>query len=277
MPDPKDLYLDLLKKTLTFMLWDESKLFKPAEIDPHPFYKKWVIDAITSHLAKDGRRIMEQLNSQDALRIEGRDWPHLAHTMIGLKRLNNLDDCVRSVIKYNVPGDLIETGVWRGGACILMRAVLKAYDVEDRVVWLADSFAGLPEPDTTKYPADAGDRHHRYDELRITQEDVVDSFRRYDLFDDQVKFLVGWFKDTLPTAPIEQLAVIRLDGDMYESTWEALTNLYPKLSPGGYCIIDDYNLKGCRAAVFDYREQHGIAEEIVDIDGWGAFWRRASN
>ena len=157
-----------------------------------------------------------------------------------------------------------------------MRAVLKAYNIQNRVVWLADSFAGLPEPDTTKYPVDTGDRHHTYDELRITQNDVIDAFCRYGLFDDQVKFLVGWFKDTLPTAPIERLAVIRLDGDMYESTWDALTNLYPKLSPGGYCIIDDYNLTGCRAAVSDYREQHGLAEEIVDIDGWGAFWRRNS-
>jgi len=64
---------------------------------------------------------------------------------------------------------------------------------------------------------------------------------------------------------------------MYESTWDALTNLYPKLSTGGYCIIDDYHLEGCRAAVGDYRKQHGIIEEIIDIDGFGAFWRRASN
>ena len=275
MSDPRELYIELIKKTLTFTLWDESRLFKPSEMDPHPFYKKWVVDSIVGHLSKQGRRIMEPVQRQDRERELGRDWPTLAHTMIGRKRLDNLDYCLRTVLSEQVPGDLIETGVWRGGACIFMRAVLKAYEVTDRVVWVADSFAGLPEPDPQKYPEDAHDRHHIFDELRISRDEVEDAFRRYSLMDEQVRFLVGWFKDTLPVAPIKTLAVLRLDGDMYESTWDALLHLYPKLSPGGYCIIDDYILKNCRSAVHDYRRKHGIEDEIVDIDGTGAFWRKA--
>lgn len=208
--------------------------------------------------------------------MEGRVWPSAAHTMIGLKRLDNIQSCVESVLADGVPGDLIETGVWRGGATIFMRAVLKAYGVQDRNVWVADSFEGLPPPDAEKYPQDAGDRHHTARELAISLEQVKSNFERYGLLDGQVRFLKGWFRDTLPTAPIEKLAVARLDGDMYESTMDALVNLYPKLSVGGYLIVDDYGaVPACRQAVHDYREAHGISEELVDIDWTGVYWRRA--
>jgi hypothetical protein len=82
-----------------------------------------------------------------AERAEGKDWPTEAETMVGRARLDNLQECVTAVIQDNVPGDLVETGVWRGGASILMRAVLKAYDDRMRSVWLADSFEGLPGPE----------------------------------------------------------------------------------------------------------------------------------
>ena len=101
------------------------------------------------------------------------------------------------------------------------------------------------------------------------------NFERYCLLDEQVRFLKGWFSDTLPDAPIEELAVVRLDGDLYESTMDGLVNLYPKLSPGGYCIIDDYgHIDACRQAVDDYRSAHGIEEEMLVIDGAGSYWRR---
>ena len=163
--------------------------------------------------------------------------------MIGLKRMENIEFCVKNIIADKIPGDLIETGVWRGGATIFMRALLKVNNVDDRVVWVADSFEGLPKPDEDKYAADKGDKHHTKEELAIGVEIVKANFEKYGLLDDQVKFLVGWFKDTLPTAPIKKLALIRLDGDMYGSTMDALVSLYPKLSPGGYLIIDDWAQK----------------------------------
>jgi hypothetical protein len=89
-----------------------------------------------------------------------------------------------------------------------------------------------------------------------------------------VRFLKGWFKDTLPTAPIQKLAVVRLDGDLYESTLDALKYLYPKLSIGGYLIVDDYAVTMCKKAVHDFRTACNITEEIRDIDGLGAFWQR---
>lgn len=209
-----------------------------------------------------------------ARRTSGRDWPLRAHTMIGSRRLRNLRELTEQVVQGEVPGDLIETGVWRGGACIMMKAVLAAYGIRDRRVFVADSFEGLPKPDTANFPADAGDVHHTYSELAVPLEEVQDNFRRYGLLDAQVVFLKGWFKETLPRLPADELALLRLDGDMYESTMEALTSLYPKLSPGGFCIVDDGNVPNCQAAVRDFRERENVREEIVNIDDWGFFWRK---
>jgi O-methyltransferase len=205
----------------------------------------------------------------------GRDWPAEAETMIGMQRLTSLQHCVETVLADDIPGDLVECGVWRGGACILMRAVLAAYGDETRCVWLADSFQGLPRPDSAKYKADKRIRLHRCAGiLGVSEAEVRTNFERYGLLDDQVRFLPGWFKDTLPDAPIDRIALLRLDGDLYESTIQALDALYPRLSPGGFCIIDDYHIKACRQAVADYRAKHGVSGEIVDIDGWGALWRK---
>jgi O-methyltransferase len=141
-------------------------------------------------------------------------------------------------------------------------------------VFVADSFQGLPPPDSERWPEDKGDIHHTAPFLAVSEEEVKENFRKYGLLDDRVVFLKGWFNDTLPSAPITKLAIMRLDGDMYGSTMDALVALYPKLSDGGYCVIDDYALEGCRKAVEDYRREHAIAEEIVKIDWTGAYWRK---
>lgn len=218
--------------------------------------------------------LYENKQKRRAARIDGRDWPGRAYTMIGLRRMNNLQECVESALANDVPGDLIEAGAWRGGATILMRAVLKAHGVTDRTVWVADSFEGLPPPDAENYPADRGMDLSRVQYLAVSQEEVERNFRRYGLLDDQVRFLKGWFKDTLPVAPFEKLALARLDGDLYESTMDGLVHLYPKLSPGGCLVIDDYNVPQARQAVIDYREQHGITEPVQEIDANGVFWKK---
>jgi hypothetical protein len=211
-----------------------------------------------------------------AKREAGVDWPSSAHSMIGAKRMFNLRCLCEYVIVNSVPGDFIETGVWRGGASIMMRAVIKAYEVSDRSIWLADSFAGLPPPDAEKYPADLGDNLHAAPELAISLETVQANFARYDLLDAQVRFLKGWFRDTLHAAPIDRLAILRLDGDMYESTMDALSALYDKVSPGGFVIVDDYFLTNCRQAITDFRANRGIVEPLQEIDGNGVFWEKAA-
>jgi hypothetical protein len=268
-----NLYLDLMKKCLTYSLWGETvEPVNPINVLPPGI--GFIAGKVVTFLERRRLRIMRTFEFDAVKRAEGRDWPPLADTMIGLKRLDNLQFCTESIIKNNIPGDLIETGVWRGGGSIFMRAVLKAYGITDRTIWVADSFEGLPAPNADKYPQDAGDPHHTIKFLAVSLEQVKANFAKYGLLDGQVKFLKGWFKDTLPQAPVGQLALIRLDGDMYESTMDGLKNLYPKLAVGGYLIVDDYVLKGCREAVHDFRSAQGIHDEIIDIDGTGAYWRR---
>ena len=208
-------------------------------------------------------------------RMGGLDHPTHAETMIGLKRLDNIEYCVQQILKNDIPGDFIETGVWRGGAVIFMKALLAEAGITDRTVWVADSFEGLPKPDETNYPADKGDFHFTLKHLAISMETVKQNFEKYNLYDGQVKFLKGWFKDTLPTAPIDKLALLRLDGDMYESTMDGLTNLYPKLAIGGFIIIDDWNaVEGCKLAVQDYRKKYNLTEEIIPIDTLSVYWKK---
>jgi len=248
----RDLYLDLLEQTLTGTLWHDIG-FLPSPDMPHP----------TLAGAYDEER-----------RFQGLDWPQHACTMIGLGRLRHLRQSVERVIADEIPGDFVETGVWRGGSCIYMRALLAAYGITNRRVWVADSFAGLPPPNPEKFPEDAGSELHKIGVLAVPLDEVKNNFAKYGMLDEQVVFLKGWFKDTLPEAPIERLAILRLDGDLYESTIQVLDVLYERVSPGGFVIIDDYMLPACRKAVEDFRTQKAVLQPIGDIEGGAAFWRK---
>ena len=138
-----------------------------------------------------------------------------------------------------------------------------------------NSFAGLPKPNPARYSADRKDKLFAYSELAISEDEVRQNFARYDLLDDQVIFLKGWFKDTLPTLHNERFAIIRLDGDMYESTMDALTNLYDRLVDRGFVIIDDYGgLKSCRQAVHDFLDSRSLKADIQSVDETGVWWRK---
>ena len=187
-------------------------------------------------------------------------------TMVGWYGIENLKYCLENVIANNIDGDFIETGVWRGGLCILAKSIFDFYHV-DKKVFVADSFEGLPKPNAELYPADAGDLHHLFDGLRVSKEEVEQNFRQFDCLDNNIVFLKGWFKDTLPLLKENKFSIIRLDGDMYESTMDSLKNLYSRLSIGGYCIIDDYNHRGCQMAVNDFRTSYNITEPLIRDDG----------
>ena len=247
-----NLYLNLLEQTLTGSILEDVG-FIAGPNDPNPVHAD---------------------RYDERARLIGIDWPSRAHTMVGLTRLRSLRWQVAQVLQDNVPGDFIETGVWRGGASIYMRALLAAHGINDRRVWVADSFAGLPPPNPAEFPADAGDELYKIFVLSASLDEVKKNFAKYGMLDAQVEFLPGWFKDTLPRAPIEKLAILRLDGDLYESTIQALTSLYDKLSPGGFAIVDDFVLPGCRQAVDDFRAARRILDPLIDIDGTASFWRK---
>ncbi|MFE6136524.1 TylF/MycF family methyltransferase [Bacillus sp. NPDC057893] len=272
------LYLELLKKTILFEIWLEYEPYLPASLH---ISKELPYEPVTVPLPLFIKQYAENHNLKiikpnvlKSERQDGMDWPRAAHSMIGRERMNQLHEALETVVRENIEGDFIETGVWRGGSCIFMNGFLQANNITDRNVWVADSFEGLPTPNIEQYPRDFGDYLHSFDYLRVSLEQVQENFRKYDLLNDQVKFLKGWFKDTLPSAPIEKIAIARLDGDMYESTMDGLVNLYDKVSTGGYIIIDDYGLPACADAVTDFRNQRNLKAPITKIDVFGVYWRK---
>ena len=213
---------------------------------------------------KDGtRQIMSMRNFCD-----------FTHSMIGVKRMQNIEDCLDVVRNEAVKGDLLEAGVWRGGAAIFMRGYLAAYEMRERVVWAADSFEGLPAP---SHSADAGFDFSAATVpiLAVSLDEVRANFARYGLLDDRVRFLKGWFRDTLHDSNIGQLALLRVDGDLYESTRDTLSALYDRVSEGGFVLVDDYgDFAPCRQAVDEFRQQRQITSPIVKVDWSGVYWRK---
>lgn len=253
-------YLDLLKLTLCDLVGGRT---------------------LTVGRSGDGRDtdqplFTRQLSEQElSLRAIGADWPFGGLTMVGLARLNDLQACVEAVVADGVPGDLIEAGAWRGGASILMRATLDALGEADRTLWVADSFEGLPKPDE-RFPEDSNLDLSWLDYLAVPQDAVRRNFERFGL-DQGVRFVEGFFEDTLPTLTGQTWALLRLDGDTYEATRIALESLYPGLSAGGYVVVDDYQLiSECRQAVDDYRKECGITEPIEMVEDNAARWRRVT-
>jgi hypothetical protein len=265
--EARALYIDLVKRCVLNLPYVD------VELNPIQPYGR-VRSVVLKLFRAAGIQLAHHRHGDYARRIDGIDFSDVAHTMLSMKRLDNVQFCIETVLREHIPGDVIETGVMRGGTTILMRAILKAHDVSDRIVWAADSFEGLPAPNVEKYPEDAGAAWHLRPLTDVGLDAIRRNFDRYGLLDDQVRFLKGWFRDTLATAPVERLAVLRLDGDLYESTMDALEPLYPRVSTGGFVIVDDYNLPACRRAIDDFRLAKGVHDPIMPIDGAGSYWRK---
>lgn len=270
----KEAYLDLLKKMLTDYHRLDYDQYKPL-YNNNASWKLRQLKKLDRWLNKRGYKIFKLNPTSSTIRENGMDWPAHAETMIGLKRLNNLEYCYNLVKSQNIKGDLLEAGVWRGGASIFMAALLKTNGDKNRKVWLADSFKGLPKPNPNQYPMDQNDPLHKMEELAVSSTKVKENFMKYDLWSDQVRFIEGFYKDTLPVCEVDQLSILRLDCDTYESTLTALTYLYPKLITGGFVIVDDYNaFESCKAAVMDYCKQYNIQPKIIEIDQEAVYWQK---
>ena len=249
-PDLRSRYLDLLEKSLLDAIYGEHPIEMRVQALKHRLRHPYVT-----------RRGVPR-------------WPVRAHTMIGAARLHHLRHLTERTIQERIKGDYIETGVWRGGACILMRGVLAAHGIVDPRVYCADTFAGLPRPDPN-YPADKRDHLHVFHDLGVSQAVVEKNFAVYDLLDGQVIFLKGPFAETLPRLARDTFALIRLDGDMYGSTMDALKHLYDRLSPAGFIIVDDYGgLKNCARAVNDFIAQYGLRVQIERVDESCVWWQK---
>lgn len=221
----------------------------------------------------DLNRLAYQLTRLDGLdpasaayadRYAGLDWPDDAETMVGVPRLLHIADSLRTALDTGVAGGFAECGVWRGGASIMAAAALQG---TNRPVWVCDSFKGFPEPDPF-YGSDMGSNLHNIDYLSVSLDEVEDNFAKYGLLSGQVRFVEGYFADSLP-GPVGDLCYLRCDGDMYASTYQTLAALYDHVQPGGIVFVDDWNIGGwlqpCQTAVLDFRKEHDIGEPIVEL------------
>jgi predicted O-methyltransferase YrrM len=274
--DATRCYLDLLKDCLTASIYEESawRIVEPTPQGSWELIKWTPLVPIRAFLVRQlrgrGFFLLRARRFDAAKRARGRDWPCFGYTMVGRCRLDNLEFCIREVLQRNVPGDFIETGVWRGGSAIFMAAMLRISGVGDRTVWAADSFAGMPKPENS---ADGWDQT-RIEQLQVSLEQVKSNFARFGLLDSNVRFLKGWFKDTLPTAPIKKIAILRMDGDLYHSTMDTLTHLYDRVSRGGYVIVDDYKTwPACHRAVHDFLDSRRLTPRICEIDDDAVYWQ----
>lgn len=276
-PDAGGRYLALLKAVLL----NETGLETEVALDSVRGMKEIPAGFWTDTLYDVPGKLAQALEDKRRIRVRGLDTPTanafypLGYTMIGRQRLEHLEWCVTTVLNEGVAGDLMECGVWRGGACMLMKALLDLHGVRDRNVWLADSFAGLPPPAVPEdQDMDLSAGH--FPSLAVSKERVERSFAEFGLLDARVRFLEGFFADTLAGCAAGNLAVLRLDGDLYSSTMQALEALYDRVSPGGFIIIDDYGGLGqCSQAVDTFRSGRGITTPITMIDWTGAFWRKS--
>lgn len=271
---PENMYVELLKRSLSGQIGLEMGLrvsYLLYCMDTSQSYDLDHVINIAKHEPDNIQRLLNDANGQDNYRERIFGFPA---TMVGRARLDNLEYCVRQVIKDDISGDLMETGVWRGGATIFMRGMLDVLQNKDKKVWVVDSFQGLPEPEMAE---DQGLNFFMDPCLSVPQETVEENFNRYGLLDERVKFLKGWFSDTLPHAPVERLSVLRLDGDLYKSTIDVLITMYSKLSDGGFIIIDDFGaIDACKQAVMDFREENSITDKITTVDWTGAYWRKTA-
>ena len=269
-------YLDLLKRALVNLIYPEHEL-RIELLEEHGRSR----GLAGEQLMRDIRyRQPAEYEELVASKVDGsvrrRRPSRFSHTMIGMERLDNLEYCARRVFADGVPGDFLEAGVCQGGAAIFMRGLQVALGQEERRVWLADSFEGLPPPTHEVDRAwDLDWSEERQPWLACDIGAVQDNFRTYGLLDDGVRWLQGWFSDTLPEAPVERIAILRADADLYQSTREILDSLYHRVSPGGFVVIDDYGaIDACRHAVDEFRAEHGVTDPIRRIDWTGVYWRR---
>lgn len=257
---PKDhavfLYTEMIKSFVS------ATVFNDAEFSVHP------------RLGSDKKRI-KAFNKDN--RMNGQDWTYVGDTMTGWKRLDNVRNLLMDVVRKNVKGDYIETGVWRGGSSIFARAVMDALGEHNRTSYVCDSFQGLPPGEKHLDEKDIGWDKTPY--LEVSSEVVANNFRKYGLLGLNVVFAKGFFNETMPplSKRIDSLSIMRLDGDMYESTVDVLYHLYDKLSIGGYVIMDDWFGFPSRTACEDFFKVHGINPTIVPIDKLSAYWKKTED
>lgn len=201
-------------------------------------------------------------------RLNGLDWN--GYTMIGLRRLDNLELLINQIHKDNISGAIVECGVWRGGAMIFAHSVLRELGDIIRNIYVCDIFDGtFPKP---QYECDEWTEKHDFQPLSVSLEEVLENFLRFDSLTIRTKFLKGWFADMLKTI-VEPVAILRIDGDTYQSTMDSLA-LEPQIPSGGYIIMDDWAIESSRKAFLDYFKGQITEKDVIPIDSLSVYWKK---
>lgn len=237
-----DLYLDLLESALTGLLCGDATL-----------------NPLT-------------LKADSEVRVIEGGRATVAGSIVTLEELRCLRVLADRVIVEGIPGDMLDAGGWRRGACIYLRGVLAARDIRDRRIWALDLFEALPSPDS-EGSGDANGSDRKVNGTAVTLEQAQARFHRYGLFDSQVNFLEGFGRDILPSALIEQLSLLCLGGETYSLTLESLEALYPRVAAGGCVLLTGFAEEG-RKALREYRLREGIEDELHEVDGAAVYWRK---
>jgi O-methyltransferase len=251
----RDLYLQAL---FNFLMGDYLGIFERS------------VQTTLQH--QENKLAVSPVNSE--FRQQGLDWPLFGMTMTGRIRMATMKTIVEEVISNQIPGDVIETGVWRGGLSIFMRGILIASNESHRKSYVCDSFAGLPSSQLKD------DSHLQWDQtpyLEISDEHVMKNFISAGIIDPEIIFVKGFFSHSMKPLSqlITQLSILRLDGDMYESTVDVLYHLYDKLSIGGYVYIDDYSPHfPARAACEHFFQVHDFLPKIIEPDSLSGYWKK---
>ena len=205
--------------------------------------------------------------------------------MTSVERMYALRDAVRYVVEAKVPGAVVECGVWRGGSSMLAALALLELDADDRELYLYDTFEGMPEPSSRDASAAWPDAHAEWAKGQVADDNfrcvaALDEVRANMTStgypDERITYVPGRVEDTIPATAPAEIAILRLDTDWYESTHHELVHLYPRLSPGGVLILDDYGFwQGARQATDEYFGEHGpVMLTRVDDTGRVAIKRR---
>jgi hypothetical protein len=187
--------------------------------------------------------------------------------MTGPERLFGLHDAVRYIHAREIPGSIVECGVWRGGSSMMAALTLQALGDTSRDLYLYDTFTGMSAP--TEHDVDINGRlaasRWREGWVAASLEDVQANMRSTGYPESRVTYVPGMVENTIPGTLPEQIALLRLDTDFYESTAHELQHLYPLLAPGGVLIVDDYgNWQGARKAVDEYFADEPLLFSRID-------------
>jgi hypothetical protein len=167
----------------------------------------------------------------------------------------------KAALVLPIIGDLVETGVNTGTSSCLMMRMMMRFDNCNRRLWAFDSFEGLPKP--TGEDGVWGMGAHK-GQMAVSQELFETNMKRWGAWNEtRIVVTKGFFNETLPSSHIGKISFLRLDGDLFASTWDALTNLYHKVVPGGFVYVDDFgSFEGCREAIDSFRTKHHIYEPL---------------